>query len=164
MPAPTANAYMAPTPTTPIASTGPWIPSPLLPRPALAAKSIIAVGHSAWWEIVAALVSPPAYSHRGQRPSALSCVRQFLLSCRTWLPPGVEAAERARKRLHTVTCYHPSRQDGWRDTDWFKTHVPDQTPSRPHFIQSANDLCRPRSMIVRAPRLNFHLYGWAAGP
>jgi len=76
----------------------------------------------------------------------------------------VEAAERARKRLHTLTCYHPSRQDGWRDTDWFKTHVPDQTPSRPHFIQSANDLCRPRSMIVRATRPNFHLYGWAAGP
>jgi len=42
----------------------------------------------------------------------------------------VEAAERARERLHTLTCYHPSRQDGWRDTDWFKTHVPDQTPSR----------------------------------
>jgi len=25
------------------------------------------------------------------------------------------------KRLHTVTCYHPSPQDGWRDTDWLKT-------------------------------------------
>ena len=70
-------------------------------------------------------------------PSALSCARQCLLSCTASLPPGVEAAERARKRLHTVTCYHPSCQDGWRDTDWFKTHVPDQTPTRPHFIQSA---------------------------
>ena len=38
--------------------------------------------------------------------------RQFLLSCGTWLPPGVEAAERARKRLHTVTCYHPSARMG----------------------------------------------------
>src|SRR4029077_15726751 len=104
------NAYMAPTPTTPIASTGPWIPSPLLPRPALAAK--FAVGHSAWWEIVAAPVSPPAYSHRGQLPSALSCVRQFLLSCRTWLPPGVEAAERAGKKIthrHVLPPFPP----GW---------------------------------------------------
>jgi len=31
-----------------------------------------------------------------------------------------------------------------RDKDWFKTRVPDQTPSPPRFIQSANDLCRPR--------------------
>jgi hypothetical protein len=58
---------------------------------------------------------------------------------------GVEAAERTRKRLHTVTCYHRSNEeDEWRDTDWFKTRVPDQTQKRPHFIQSANDLCRPR--------------------
>src|SRR6516165_9131566 len=28
-------------------------------------------------------------------------------------------AERAKESLHTLTCYHPSRQDEWRDTDWF---------------------------------------------
>src|ERR1700736_1270068 len=143
MPAPTANAYTAPTPTRPITSTGPWIPSPLPPPPALAAKSIIAVGHSAWWQIVAGLASPPAYSHPSLPPSALSCVRQFLPSCTTLLPPGVESAERARKEITRRHLLPPSQQVGWRDTDWFKTRVPDQTLPRSHFIQSCHDLCRP---------------------
>src|SRR6266581_119252 len=40
--------------------------------------------------------------------------------------------------------YTPSRATSpcfwqeWRDTDWFKTRVPDQTQKRPHFIQSVN--------------------------
>src|SRR6266568_5928464 len=112
MPAPTANAYTAPTPTRPIASTGPWIPSPLPPPPALAAKSIIGIGHSAWWQIVAVLASTPAYSHPSPRPSALFCVRQFLLSCRTSLPPSGEAAERALKDIthrHVLPAFPP----GW---------------------------------------------------
>jgi len=44
---------------------------------------------------------------------------------------------------HTVTWYHPSHRDEWRDTDWFKTRVPGQTLKRPHFIQSLHDLHRP---------------------
>src|ERR1700736_4489641 len=112
MPAPTANAYTAPTPTRPIASTGSWIPSPLPPPPALAAKLIIGVGHSAWWQIVAVLASTPAYSHPSLPPSALSCVRQFPLSCRTLLPPGVEPTERALKDIthrHVLPPFPPGR-------------------------------------------------------
>jgi hypothetical protein len=93
-------------------------------------------------QIVAAPAHRPAHAHPSPQPSALSCVRQFRLSCRTLLPPDVEPAERAREDIHTVTCYHPSRRDGWRDTDWFKTHVPDQTLTRPRFIQGCHDLCR----------------------
>jgi hypothetical protein len=74
--------------------------------------------------------------HPRQLPSKLSCVRQSPRS--SSLPPGGEAAERRRNRLHAVTCYHPSYSEGWRDTDWFKTRVPDQTQQRPHFIQSVN--------------------------
>src|SRR5438093_1971258 len=48
------------------------------------------------------------------------------------------------KRLHTGHVLPPVLSPEWRDTDWFKTRVPDQTQKRPHFIQSANDLCRPR--------------------
>jgi len=58
----------------------------------------------------------------------------------------MEAAERAKQNLRSLTCYHPSRREEWRDNDWFKTRVPDQTPSRPRFIQSVSDLCRPRSL------------------
>jgi hypothetical protein len=46
--------------------------------------------------------------------------------------------------LNTVTCYHPSHSDGWRDTNWFTTRVPDQTLPRFHFTQGCRDLCRPR--------------------
>jgi hypothetical protein len=41
--------YAAPTPATPIASTAPSIPSPLLQRSALAATSISGATHLAWW-------------------------------------------------------------------------------------------------------------------
>ena len=68
--------------------------------------------------------------------SKLSCVRQSPRP--SSLPPSVEAAERTRKRLHTVTCYHPAYSQKWRDTDWFKTRVPDQTQKRSLFIQSVN--------------------------
>src|SRR6516164_11479369 len=44
--------------------------------------------------------------------------------------------------LSTVTCY-PLPAGTGAHTDWFKTHVPDQTRERPHFIQSLADLCRP---------------------
>jgi hypothetical protein len=40
-------------------------------------------------------------------------------------------------------CYHPSRRDGWRDTDCFKTCVPGQTRKRAHFSQSGHGLHRP---------------------
>jgi len=77
----------------------------------------------------------------------------------------VEAAERTRKRLHTVTCYHPALQQRWRDTDWFKTRVPDQTQKRPHFIQSVN---RPSPSTLhqrtRTTQPHFHVNGWAEGP
>ena len=75
------------------------------------------------------------------------------------------AAERTRKRLHTVTCYLPCYWQEWRDTDWFKTRVPDQTQKRPHFIQSAN---RPSPSTLPQPtrttQPHFHLNRWAAGP
>src|ERR1700758_1575956 len=58
----------------------------------------------------------------------------------------MEAAERAKQNLRSLTCSHPSRREQWRDNDWFKTRAPDQTPSRPRFIQSVSDLCRPRSL------------------
>src|SRR5215469_1611936 len=35
--------------------------------------------------------------------------------------------------LSTVTCYPSSRRNR-AHTDWFKTHVPDQTREQPHFI------------------------------
>jgi uncharacterized protein with GYD domain len=81
-------------------------------------------------------VSLPAYSHPRQLPSELSCVRQSPRP--SSLPPSVEAAERTRKRLHTVTCYQPCFWQEWRDTDWFTTRVPDQIQKRPHLIQSVN--------------------------
>src|SRR6266566_741392 len=165
MPAPTANAYTAPTPTTPIASSGPWIPSPLLPPLALAAKSIIGAGHSAWWQSVAALASNPAYSHPLPQPSALFCVRQFLLSCRTLLPPGVEAAGCARKDVthrHVLPPFPPG---------WMARHrLVQNTHPRPNSYTVSLHPELPRSLpshaslIVLATRLNFHVDGWAAGP
>src|SRR6266581_9402100 len=104
----------------------------LLPQPRQ--KAVQLARHRG--RIAAALVSLPASSHPRQPPSTLSCVRQSPRP--SSLPPGVEAAERTRKRLHTVTCYHLSYSEQWRDTDWFKTRVPDQTQKRPHFIQSVN--------------------------
>ncbi len=35
------------------------------------------------------------------------------------LPAG-KRQEACAKTSNTVTCYQPSQQDGWRDTDWFK--------------------------------------------
>ena len=40
---------------------------------------------------------------------------------------------------------------GWRDTDWFKTRVPDQTHKRLHFIQSVN---RPAPSTRRTAVIN----------
>src|SRR5260370_972759 len=57
-------------------------------------------------------------------------LHRFLLS--------VEAAERTRKGYTPSRATSPCFWQGWRDTDWFKTRVPDQTQKRPHFIQSAN--------------------------
>src|SRR6266850_3037047 len=69
------------------------------------------------------------------------------------------------KRFHTVTCYLPCYGQEWRDTDWFKTRVPDQTQKRPHFIQSVN---RPSPSTLLQPsrttQPHFHLNGWALGP
>src|SRR6266852_3089640 len=99
MPAPTANACTAPTPTRPIASIGPWIPSLLPPPPALAAKLIIGVGHSAWWQIVAVLASTPAYSHRSLPPSPLGRMAQ----------PRLVHNTRPRPNSSTVSL-HPGLQ------------------------------------------------------
>src|ERR1700674_1268234 len=55
-----------------------------------------------------------------------------------FLPAWKRQNER-QERLPTVTCYPQGRG---RDTDWFKTLVPDQTRKRPRFIQSVHDLCR----------------------
>jgi len=77
----------------------------------------------------------------------------------------VEAAERAKQNLRSLTCYHPSPQKGWRDNDWFKTRVPDQTPSRPRFIQSANrPLPSTPPLSYARTRSNFHPNGWAERP
>src|SRR6266567_1475139 len=162
MPAPTANACTAPTPTRPIASTGPWIPSLLPPPPALAANLIIGVGHSAWWQIV--LASTPAYSHRSLPPSALSCARQFLRSCKTLLPPGVEPAERAlRHQTPSRATTLPTRTDG-------ATQIGSQHASQTKLLHGltssrfATIFAVHARLIVHATRLNFHVYGWAPGP
>src|SRR2546421_12380308 len=112
MPALTANACGALIPTTPDASTARWTPLPLLPPLALATRLTIGAGHSAWLRIVAVPASTPAYSHRSLPPSTLSCVRQCLRSCRSLLPPGGEAAGRARR---DVTHRHvlPPFPLGW---------------------------------------------------
>src|SRR5208282_514544 len=85
---------------------------PLPPHPALATRSIIGAGRSAWWQIAVAPASPPAYSHRSLPPSALSCVRQFPRSCRTSLPPGVEAAEHALTDIKHRHVLPPSCRNG----------------------------------------------------
>src|SRR5215468_6036202 len=72
--------------------------------------------------------------HLSPLPSKLSYVRRSPRS--SSLPPDVEAAERTPTSLHAVTCYHPPYSERWRDIDWFKTRVPDQTQKRPRFIQS----------------------------
>ena len=76
----------------------------------------------------------------------------------------MEAAERTRKRLHTVTCYHLSYHQ-WRDTDWFTTRVPDQTQKRPHFIQGVN---KPSPSTLhqrtRTAQPHLHINGWAPRP
>jgi hypothetical protein len=112
----------------------------------------------------AVLVSLPAYSHPRPLPSKLSRVRQSPPP--SSLPPSVEAAECTRKG------YTPSRATipletprEWRDTDWFKTRVPDQTQKRPHFIQSVN---RPSPSTLHqrtaTTQPHFHVNGWALGP
>jgi hypothetical protein len=97
------------------------------------------------------------------RPSALFCVRQFPLSCRTLLPPGVEAAEQA---TNTVTCYHPSHRG------WMARHrlVQNARPRANSYTASLHpelprSLPSHTSLMVHAPiRINFHADGWAAGP
>lgn len=61
--------------------------------------------------------------------------------------------------------YHPSRQVGWRDKDWFRTRLPDQTPRRPQCIQSPYNLYRRTHHLScsATSRTDFHPYGWAAG-
>src|SRR5499433_289796 len=53
---------------------------------------------------------------------------------------------------------------GGRDTDWFKTRVPDQTQKRPHFIQRENRPA-PSTPHERTAQTqpDFHVNGWAAG-
>src|SRR5439155_7538141 len=60
---PGANAYAAPVPATPTASTGQSIPSPLLLPPDPVTRSVVGATGSAWWRTAAVSVSPPAHSH-----------------------------------------------------------------------------------------------------
>ena len=46
------------------------------------------------------------------------------------------------KKIRTVTRYRPSRREGRRHTDWFKTRIPGQTLQRPQLLQSGDDLHR----------------------
>jgi hypothetical protein len=47
--------------------------------------------------------------------------------------------QNAGEKGHTPSrTTHPCSRQEWRDTDWFKTRVPDQTQERPYFIQSVN--------------------------
>src|SRR5215469_14133141 len=96
-------------------------------------------------------------------PLALSCARQFPLSCRTWLPPGVEAAERAHTDVKHRHVLPPSRWDGG-------AHRLVQNARSRSNSETASlhpEPCRPlpshAGPIVHLPtRPDFHRYGWAA--
>ncbi len=119
---------------------------PLLPQP----ESIIGASRSAWLQIAAA----PA-SHSGVLGIDHYHHQHFLVYVNSRYLVGHASSRRgsgrtrAKRRYDTVTCYHPSRRAGGAHTDWFKTHVPDQTRTRPHFIQSAR---RPLPSHARSDR------------
>ena len=77
----------------------------------------------------------------------------------------MEAAERTAKGYTPSRATSPATGQGWRDTDWFKTCVPDQTQKRPHRIQSANRSA-PSTLHqrTRSTQSHFHVYGWATRP
>src|ERR1700704_6360040 len=111
--APTVNACAAPTHTTPASSTAPSIPSPPLLPLAPATKPLSDAVRSSPCRTAAARA--PLHGRQSAAippPSPLSCECRFLLLCKPYLPPGVEAVDRAEKWLRTVTRYHPSYQEG----------------------------------------------------
>ena len=58
--------------------------------------------------------------------------------------------------MYLLTRRHvlpPSYSEEWRDIDWFKTRVPNQTQKRPHFIQSVIRPV-PSTLQQRTPQLN----------
>jgi len=98
--------------------------------------------------ITAVPVSLPAHSHPRQRPSRLSCVCQSPQP--SSLPPGVEAAERTRKRLHTVTCYHPRPGRSGATQIGSKRAFPIKLKNGLTSSRVQTDLRRPRSISVHA--------------
>jgi hypothetical protein len=100
--------------------------------------------------------------------SATTTIKTLL--CTSIPATFIDSSWRASGRTHAKKITHrhvlppPSRPE-WRDTDWFKTRVPDQTQKWPHFIQSAN---RPSPSTLhqrtRTTQPHFHVNRWAAGP
>jgi hypothetical protein len=104
--------------------------------------------------------------------SITTTISTFLCTSIPAILYDIASSWRGSGRTRAKKGYTPSRATtlparmGWRDINWFKTHVPDQTQKRPHHIQSANGLCCPR-LTDRNARLdltNFHFDGWAADP
>jgi hypothetical protein len=98
--------------------------------------------------ITAALVSLPAHSHPRQRPSRLCCVRQSPQP--SSIPPGAQAAERTRKRLHTVTCYHPRPGRSGATQIGLKRAFPIKLKNGLTSSRVQTDLRPPRSISVHA--------------
>ena len=78
---------------------------------------------------------------------------------------GGSGRTHAKKVTHRHVLPPPCYSQGWRDIDWFKTRVPDQTQKRSRFIQSVN---RPSPSTLhqrtRTMQPHFHVNGWAEGP
>jgi hypothetical protein len=74
--------------------------------------------------------------------------------------------QNAREKDYTPSrATSPCLWQEWRDTDWFKTRVPDQTQKRPHFIKGVN---RPSPSTLlqrtRTTQSHFRVNRWALGP
>jgi len=135
--------------------------SPLLRLPVLATTSPSDATRSAWWRVAAGLVSLLEYSHPPPPPSKPSCVRQ---SPRSSSPPPKPGSGRTRenKVTHRHVLPNPALRRKRRDTDWFKTRIPDQTQKRPHLIQSVN---RPSpSTLPQRTRITSPIFMSMGGP
>jgi hypothetical protein len=112
---------------------------------------------------MASPASLPDYSFRSPLPLILSCVRQSLPS--SSLPPGVEAAERAKQNLRSLTCYHPPASMSGATKSGSKRAFQIKLRHGLALSRVQTTVAVHVPLIVRAPtRSNFHPNGWAEGP